>query len=179
MPRPLTARREARVRELRAAQILQAEMALAIGTLDLALARSNAKWLPSLADHRALALAWQTHWASLRLGRDLGHWNALQDAVDGVAPIHTSGLASGYYSEVRRVLIQRRERLVDATEILQVIIDGQRPPLRALELMLLAGRREKKWTRRHDLREQGPIARRPLGAAHPPAALRPCPPPDS
>jgi hypothetical protein len=174
----LTARREAWRRELCGAQILHAQMRLVIGTLDMALSRGNAKWLPSLADHRALTTAWREHWEGLDLGPDLVHWKVLQEAVDGVSPIETSGFSGGYYPELRRVLIQRRERLIDATEILQVIID--RPRLfRDLELKWLAAQREKKWISRYDLRDHdrgGPPSSSGPGAT---LGLRPCPPTDS
>jgi hypothetical protein len=177
-PRRLKVRREERRRELRAAQILGAEMTLVIGTLDMALKRSNAKWLPSLAENRALTTAWQNHWDSLELGRGLGHWKVLQDAVDAVSPVHTLGLAGGYYPELRRVLTQRRERLIDAAQVLQVVIDSCRAS-RAMKLRLLAEQRERKWTSRYDLREHGPVARPSARAATPILPLRPCPPVDS
>lgn len=174
----LKARREAWRHELCGAQILHAQMRLVIGTLEMALTRGNAKWLPSLADNRALTTAWQEHWESLELGPDLGHWKVLQEAVDAVSPIQTSGLSGGYYPELRRVLAQRRERLIDATEILQVIID--RPRLfRDLDLKSLAAQREKKWISRYDLRDDdrgGPPSSSGLG---PTLRLRPCPPTDS
>jgi hypothetical protein len=178
MPRRRKVRREERRRELRAAQILHAEMTLVIGTLDMALHRSNAKWLPSLAENRALTTAWQNHWGSLQLGRGLGHWKVLQDAVDGVSPIHTLGLAGGDYPELRRVLIQRRERLIDAAQILRVILDGSRAS-RARQLKLIAAQRERKWTSRWDLRDHDPVARPAAGAAIPALSVRPCPPMDS
>jgi hypothetical protein len=169
--------REAWRRELCAAQILHAQMTLVIGTLDMALTRSNAKWLPSLADHRALVTAWHEHWESLDLGPDLRHWQVLQDAVDGVSPIQTSGLSGGYYPELRRLLTQRRERIIDATEILQVIID--RRLFRDLLLKLLASRREKKWTTRFDLRGNDHGGPPSPGGPGPALRLRPCPPTDS
>ena len=177
-PRRLKVRREEHRRELRAAQILRAEMTLVIGTLDMALKRSNAKWLPSLADNRALTTAWQNHWDSLDLGRGLGHWKVLQDAVDGVSPVHTLGLAGGYHPELRQVLTRRRERLIDAAQILQVVTDSSRAA-RAMKLRLLAEQRERKWTSRYDLREHDTFARPSASAATPTLPLRPCPPVDS
>ena len=149
-----------------------------IGTLDMALKRCNAKWLPSLAENRALTTAWQTHWDSLQLGPDLGHWKVLQDAVDGVTPMQTSGFAGGDYPELRRVLTQRRERLIDAAQILRIVLDGSRAK-RARKLRLIAGQREKKWTSRWDLREDDMVARPSGVAAAPKLPMRPCPPVDS
>ena len=177
MPRRLRARREERRRELRAAQILHTEMLLVVGTLDMALKRSNARWLPSLADNRRLTTAWQNHWDSLEPGRGLREWKVLQDAVDGVSPIHTSGLSGGYYPELRWLLIQRRERLIDAAQVLQAIIDSSRAA-RATKLMLLAGKRKRKWTRRYDLRDNPLVAPRSVGAATPTLPVRACPPAD-
>lgn len=172
-------RGEERRRELRAAQILHAEMTLVIGTLDMALNRTNAKWLPSLAQNRALTTAWQNHWSSLQLGHDLGHWKVLQDAVDGVSPTHaSSGLAEGDYPELRRVLIQRRERLVDATQILRVILDRSGAS-RALKLKLIAGQRERKWASRWDLLDRDPVVLPSASAAIPGPAVRTCPSVDS
>jgi hypothetical protein len=171
----LRVRREERRRELLAAQILHAEMTLVIGTLDMALERSNAKWLPSFAENRALTAAWQNQWASLRLGRSLEDWQVLQDAVDGVSPLHTSGLVGGDYPELRRVLTRRRERLIDAAQILAVII--RRPGAsRARELKLIAIERERKWRIRWDLRCHQPVARPSAGAVIPPLAARTCRP---
>jgi len=178
MPRRLKARREERRRELRAAQILQAEMALVVGTLDMALKRSNAKWLPSLAENRRLTIAWQNHGHSLELGPDLRELLVLQDAVDGVSPIQTLGLAGGYYPELRWLLTQRRERLIDAVQVLEVIIDSSRVA-RATKLSLLAGRRERKWASRYDLRDQALVPPRSVGAATPIPPVRACPPADS
>ena len=76
----LEARREVWRRELCGAQILHAQMRLVVGTLDMALTRGNAKWLPSLADNRALATAWKEHWESLELGPDLGRSERQSDA---------------------------------------------------------------------------------------------------
>jgi len=178
MLRRLKVPRAERRRELRTAQILHAEMTLVIGTLDMALKRSNAKWLPSLAENRALTTAWQNHWDSLELGRGLGHWEVLQDAVDGVSPIHTSGLADGDYPELRRVLIQRRERLIDAAQILRVILDCSQAK-RAWELHMIAGQRERKWASRWDLLDLDSVARPSAGAAVPTLPVRPCRPLDS
>jgi hypothetical protein len=170
--------REERRREQRAAQIIYAQMTLVIGTLDMALKRSNAKWLPSLADNRALTTAWQNHWDSLQLGRDLRHWKVLQDAIDGVSPVQALGLVGGDYPELRRVLTQRRERLIDAAQILRVILDCSRAS-RALRLNWIAGQRERKWETRWDLRDHDLVARPSADAAIPTIAARPCPPGNS
>jgi hypothetical protein len=84
----LKASHEAWRHELCGAQILHAQMRLVIGTLDMALTRGNAKWLPSLADNRALTTAWQEHWELSGYAPALQrtrHWSSWPDPKGLVA----------------------------------------------------------------------------------------------
>lgn len=113
-------------REQQAARVLYVEMSAAIDALDMVLARTDFRWLPSLSESGTLADAWQEHWEALGLRPGLEHWQVLQDAVVAVSPGHGFVWVSGRDDQLRRTLSQRRACLVDGAEILRALTHGSR-----------------------------------------------------
>lgn len=143
-------RSAARQRELLAAQVLLEEMTAALSALDMALRRTDFKWLQSLSESRMLADAWQEHWEALGLRPADEHWEVIHEAVRAVAPTYGFASVTVREDKLKQTLMGRRERLVDATDILRVITDRQRAA-RTKELERLADQRRRKWETRQDL----------------------------
>lgn len=122
----LNGRRDSSRQEQQAARVMYVEISAAIDALDMVLAGSDFRWLPSLSESGTLADAWQEHWEGLGLRPGLEHWRVLQDAVVAVSPGHGFVWVSGRDDHLRRTLSQRRECLVDGAEILRALMHGPR-----------------------------------------------------
>ena len=112
--------RAAESREQLAVIVMYGEMTAAIAALDLALRDGSSKWVVSMSESRTLSEAWRDHGEAL-IGLGSQQWEVLSEAVTAVAPSY--GLGSGDAptepEEARRVLTERRQRLVDGARVLR------------------------------------------------------------
>jgi hypothetical protein len=107
-------------REQLAVIVMYGEMTAAIEALDLALRDDGSKWVVSMSESRTLSEAWRDHGEAL-IGLGSQQWEVLSEAVTAVAPSY--GLGSGNAQvepeELRRVLTERRQRLIEGARVLR------------------------------------------------------------
>lgn len=131
--------REARHQERLAAIILYEEIKAAIEAIDMALKDDSSKWLVSMSESITLTEAWREQAEALQ-GVGADRWQVLSDAVSAMEPNHGLGSVKAAAEDLRRLLLERRELLVESAEIL-LRVRGHRTqrrlrPLRARSLLV-------------------------------------------
>ena len=117
--------REAQKREQLAAALMYAGVAAAIESLDFVIRADDSKWLASMSETTTLSEAWRDHAEALS-GLESTHWSTVNEAVHAVAPSYVLSSAGGRseIEDLRRSLVERRQLLIEAAEILHGVHHG-------------------------------------------------------